>query len=493
MKVSASQEAAYYRAKLAAFEAGNESELVQMERQRVSELENDVSTLAAEKRLHEKTISELQDSLAVQTTLYEQAEARAADATKGAEHDAEAYNRVNQRLLDLQSRYAALEMQFRDRSDTLLSQSSLLEQSRVDEGTLRDQVDELLHLRDQHIRALDQTRAALETASSRAAEVDVQYQHAREQINTLEVDLAELRGELETRNAEADAAQSRLRDVENSWSKSREEADAFRALTTGSLGELLDSHRDMKSEEDRLTRGHAEKVMAMENEAASLRNMLQEANQSAEDSHRQLSEERRRALTFESEQALLRTQISALRTQLSVAMNESVRLRKDVSEKEGSLREKTKEVSDSHIRLGMLRNYFAENGVDVDDDELPARSKSRSGSASATTIADLERQLADRNAAYESTERDLNQAVRRTREAERMIANLTSELEQARVTASPAPVEDLDAEARLIAAERRFEEIEQSYKTRQAQMEEDYQVAVHYVKYVVILHRLELS
>ncbi|KAF9040391.1 hypothetical protein BDZ89DRAFT_1060481 [Hymenopellis radicata] len=482
MKVSASQEAAYYRAKLAAFEAGNESELVQMERQRVSELENDVSTLAAEKRLHEKTISELQDSLAVQTTLYEQAEARAADATKSAEHDGEAYNRVNQRLLDLQSRYAALETQFRDRSDTLLSQSSLLEQSRVDEGALRDQVDELLHLRDQHIRALDQTRGALETASSRATEVDVQYQHAREQINTLEVDLAELRGELETRNAEAETAQLRLRDVENSWSKSREEADAFRALTTGSLGELLDSHRDMKSEEDRLTRGHAEKVMAMENEAASLRNMLQEANQSAEDSHRQLSEERRRALTFESEQVHLRTQISALRTQLSIAMNESVRLRKDVSDKESGLREKTKEVADSHVRLGMLRNYFAENGVDVDDDELPARSKSRSGSVSAAAIADLERQLAERNAAYESTERDLNQAVRRTREAERMIANLTSELEQARLTASPAQAEDLDSEARLIAAERRFEEVEQSYKTRQAQMEEDYQVAVHYVK-----------
>lgn len=31
----------------------------------------------------------------------------------------------------------------------------------------------------------------------------------------------------------------------------REEADASRTLTTGSLGELLDSHRDLKTDEER--------------------------------------------------------------------------------------------------------------------------------------------------------------------------------------------------------------------------------------------------
>jgi len=61
--------------------------------------------------------------------------------------------------------------------------------------------------------------------------------------------LAELRGEIESRTAEVESVRARLTDVENSWAKSREEADAFRALTTGSLGELLDSHRDLKTDE----------------------------------------------------------------------------------------------------------------------------------------------------------------------------------------------------------------------------------------------------
>jgi hypothetical protein len=39
MKASATQEAAYYRAKLAAFESSNEGEVLHLEQERVSDLE----------------------------------------------------------------------------------------------------------------------------------------------------------------------------------------------------------------------------------------------------------------------------------------------------------------------------------------------------------------------------------------------------------------------------------------------------------------------
>ncbi|KAG7450113.1 uncharacterized protein BT62DRAFT_961698 [Guyanagaster necrorhizus] len=480
VKVSASQEAAYYRAKLAAFESANESEVLQLERRRVAELESDLTILINERRVQDRKINEIGDALAVQTTLCEQAEARAADATKSAEQELDAHNRIKQRHLDLENRYTTLEMQSRDRADTLLSQTSALEQSRAEENALREQVNQFMHSRDQHVRALEQARDAVEAASSRANELDVQYKHARERINNLEADVGELRGELETRNAEVEATRARLADVENSWAQSRQEADSYRALTTGSLGELLDTHRNMKSDEDRFARGHAEKIMAIENESASLRNMLQETNQAAEEAQRLLTDERRRASAFESEHSLLRSQISGLRSKLSAAVAESSRLRRDVADREEILRGKSKEVADTQVRLGMLRNYFAENGVEVDEDELPSRSKVNG--TSSTAVADLDHKLAEQQALREDTEQELAQALHRTKELENRIGQLTTQLDHVRSTQTPSRGDDIAAEARLIQAERRFEETEKSYKERMAQMEDDYQVAVHYVK-----------
>jgi hypothetical protein len=43
MKASATQEAAYYRAKLAAFESSNEGEVLHLEQERVSDLEQHMS------------------------------------------------------------------------------------------------------------------------------------------------------------------------------------------------------------------------------------------------------------------------------------------------------------------------------------------------------------------------------------------------------------------------------------------------------------------
>ncbi|KAJ7353473.1 hypothetical protein DFH08DRAFT_987929 [Mycena albidolilacea] len=57
----------------------------------------------------------------------------------------------------------------------LLSQTSALEQKEVEELSLRAQVDELIQSCNQHLRALEQARTALQVSSSRAEEVHVQY------------------------------------------------------------------------------------------------------------------------------------------------------------------------------------------------------------------------------------------------------------------------------------------------------------------------------
>lgn len=474
VKSSATQEAAYYRAKIAAIEANKDSEVHRMERDRIKELEDHISSLMNERWAQDRKLNELNDSLTLQTILCEQAETRAAESTKRAEKYDELHTQTVQRYNDLLEVHESLQAKFRDHQDKLVSQSSVLEQREADEVGLRSQVDELSQSRDQHIRALDQARVALQASSARAMEIDMQYQRAQEQIRTLESDVAELRGELETRTTEAEAARARLTDAENSWAKSREEADAFRALTTTSLGELLDSHRDLKADEDRLLRGHSEKIQAVEAEAQSLRLMLREVSQRADDSASKLLEERRRNQERETEHSTLQNQITTLRTQLSNAFSDTARLRNELSTLESRLRDKTKDLADTTTKLGMMRNYLAENGIGIDEDDLRPSSRSASA-ASPHVISELEEKLAERTRLHEHSERELAQALRRKQDMEVQVSELSTQLNNVRSSRSPMSE---DAEQRVQEAERKVE----AFTGQIQQMEADYQIAVHYVK-----------
>ena len=479
MRAGAIQEVAYYRSKVAALEVNNEQEIRRVEQGRVKELETHMSELMSERWTQDRKVNELSDSLALQTILFEQAEVRATEATKHADKINDMHNRTAGLYDDLLQKHDTLDVKFRDHQDRLISQSSLLEQREAEELSLRAQVEELTESREQHIRALDQTRIALQAASSRADEVDMQYQRAREQINRLENDLVEVRAEIELRSLESETARTRLTDAENSWAKSREEVDGFRALTTGTLGQLVDLHRDLKADEDRHLRGHSEKLQAVEAEAQSFRMMLRDVSQRLDESTAKLNDERRRNREHETENSSLLSQIVVLRGQLSSALTDAARLRKDISEKENHIRDKIKDATDVTTKMAMLRSYLAENGIGIDEDDLRSSSRSNNNS-SPEAIIDLENRLAERTRLHEISERELAQTLRRTRDAEAQVNELSTQLDQVRTTQSP--VNNAETDARLQEAEEKLEETEKHYEKRIQQLEEDYQLAVHYVK-----------
>lgn len=478
-KSSASQEAAYYRSKLAALEANNEAEVSRIERDRIAYLEQSMTNLMSERWTQDRKLGELNDSLALQTSLYQQSEVRVDDALKRADMMEEAHKRTVQSYTELQEKYRVIELKHREHGDRYVAQSSILEQKDADEVTLRSQVEELTRARDQHIRALEQARDALHAASGRAEEVDAQYQRAQEQIKELEQTVAEMKGEIETLTSEADTARARLTDVELSWAKSREEADALRAFTTGSLGQLLDTHRDMKTDEDRIVRGYDAKVQALEAEAQNLRSRLKEADDKADDAHRQWEEEKRRVLEQKTEQVSLRALVVNLRGQLSSALSDAGKLRKDLSERDMSLQEKVRDALAANMKLHTLRNYLNENGLSVDEDEL--RSSSRSHASPSPVVLDLETKLAEKTRLHENAERELTQVLRRTRDAETQVNMLKSELDRVRSN-SRNELGDGDTDLRVQEVERKLAEAEQNHAAQIRQMEEDYRLAVHYVK-----------
>ena len=482
-RAGAIQEAAYYRAKLAALEASSEGEVARLERERLAELERQLSDTLAAQVERDRRLAQLTDEVALKSNLLEQAEANAEEAGRRAGLLEEAHVRVLRDHTDVQERHAALDTELRERADRLLAQTSLVEQKDAELLNAHAQIGELLLSRDQHVRALEQAQSALQKATSRASDVDEQTQRTREQVVQYVAELSELRGELESRMSELESVRSRLTDAENAWAKSREEADAFRALTTTGLGELLDSHRDLKTDEDRLTRGHVERVQAMEAEVASLRAMLKDATKRLEDSHEDFVQERRKARDSETEVLGLRTQITGLRTQLSNAGAESGRARQELVSRELELKQKAKDAADAALRLDMLRNYLAENDIVLNNDGLPAKTESES----AFRIAELETKLVQFTRLHEKTERDLQTVSRQKHDALAQVSAMSTQLDRLRTTQSPALVRNgLDdgspGDARGTVADRTAEDVERSYKARMQQLEDDYRLAVQLVK-----------
>lgn len=417
----------------------------------------------------------------MQTTLLEQAEARADDASKRADTLAQSHDQHIDAHNSLRERHGKLEAKLRETSDRLLSQTSLVEQHEADYIKAQSQLDELLLEKDQHIHALTQMRGALDTASGRAEEMDAQYARAREHIGQLEADVAELRGELETRTTEIEAARVRIADVENFWAKSREEADAFRAATTGSLGKLLDSHHELRSDEERLTRGYTEKINALQNEVSSLRDMLRDTSRRADEAQEELSKQHQKVRDGDAENSSLRSQVVGFRTQLSIALADSGRLHKDVLAKETELHAKSKEASAASLRLDAMRSYLAANGVVAEDED---GNPLRADDVMSSRLQELEDRLAERTRAHEISERELQTLLSQKQDVDAQVESLSVQLDRLRTTQSPSRRNGHDggSEARISELEKELDETEKSYKARLQQLEEDYQLAVHYVK-----------
>ncbi|KAJ1301808.1 hypothetical protein OPQ81_009036 [Rhizoctonia solani] len=458
VKTIALQEAAFCRAKLAAYESNLDGDPAKLEREKSARLERLVAAAQTERAVLERTLAERTDALALQTQLREQAEERAADAIRRAEIAEEDKARIEAEHHETSERNVFLEGSSRDQMEKMVVVQSSIRQQEAEHAAVLKRLEETSALRDQHMRALEQTQQALAATSARADDMERQWERATGMIQSLEEDVARLRVELEERTQESQRAVERLRDVEEAWAKSREEADAHRHATTSSLGMLLDSHKELMADEERASRGHTEKVHAMEMEISSLRKMLTEAGNRITANQTDLVAHQRKTGTAMADAAALRAQLGGVRAQLASQVAELGRLRQEIVMKEAAVRERASAASSAEVRLGMLRKYLVDNGIVVDEEDINADNESRGG-------MDLERELQDAN--------------RRREDAEARIQHLAQQLERAKSAASPSSP---DAEGRAASAERKREETETRLNKRIQELDHDYQMAVKYVK-----------
>jgi chromosome segregation ATPase len=356
LRRGALQEAAFYRAKVATLEGNAPTDLSRIEKDRVAELERQLGQLTAE---HSNTKRELQRKFSSDESASVVASPRLDrdnDAIERAEEAEEAHRLAVQELVELQTKHSSVEQSLRELNERFITTSSSAQQREAELDQLRSHLQEAEATHDEHLAVIAQAQAAIASAGARTTQVEESHRQATQRITELEHELQEATQLAEGRLREVESATARLAEVEDSHAKSREEAESLRTVTTGRLGQLLESHKTRGVDQAKSTRGHQEQVRALEEEGSSLRKMLREAGQRVDAAESGVSNHRDRARELELALRSVKVEMRGHRSKLLGAQSELAKYKELQSSRDMELRDREMAVTEMETRVTVLRN-----------------------------------------------------------------------------------------------------------------------------------------
>nr|ODN99924.1 hypothetical protein L204_02367 [Cryptococcus depauperatus CBS 7855] len=481
LRRGALQETAFYRAKIAALESNSIVDLKRLEKDRIIELEKQIGTLSGENDAMERELEKEKGHGVLLQDLQNAATERESETLKRAEDAEEARREAEEELETLRSKISEDEITIREHSEQLITLSSAAQQHQSELSYLQSQLNEAIQARDQNLELVSEAQAAITAAGLMASEMEALYTKESTRTQQLEEELVECKAELEARNRNVELADERLQEIENAYAKSREEADALRAVTTSRLGEVLDNHKELLANNTRHTRDHEDKVRTLEEEGKSLRKMLKEAGQRVDAAESGATCHRQKTKDLETKVQTLRGELRESRTKLLNVQSELARHRDLHSSRDDELKDKELTVTEVETRCTMLRNLLADHGIAVNNADLENMEMPSS--------RELETQLRDRTRANEAAQREIESLQTRCEEAEDKVESLGRLVERIKDARSPtmaamrSPTPTGAAEGgRVGELEKKLVDMEKVHRDKIAGLEGDYQTAVRYVK-----------
>ncbi|PWN87713.1 hypothetical protein FA10DRAFT_233995 [Acaromyces ingoldii] len=478
---AALQEAAFYRAKLHAIETHNPSEVSRLDRERQTQFEKQLSDALREVSEQERQINRLREELNLEQQLRSSAEERLSETAKRAMAAEGAQMKAHDELAALQKRTYNHESLLRDHKERVASLTSLVARHQADHESARSQLDEANGSVGRHVMALTELQAALAAATARASEHERMHFQHRDLAQQHESTVHRLRNELQAKTAESDNHSARAAELENIAAVHREEATTHRTAASNSLASLLAMHQDLKARRDTADGSvptHInDKMRALTEETEQLRQLHSTSKTAADSATSSLQEMRERNISLEKQHSGLQSELSAMRSQLAIALQEVARLKDQHSSKELELRDRSRAVEAAQVKTSLLRQVMVERGLAVPgDEELSAKS----GYAE-KRIKELEEEV-------DASSRELQETEHRLRDASSRVEELQREVEHSNAAGQRAAAGGADASAlaasekRAQLAEREVVETTNTFKERLAQLENDYQTAVQFVK-----------
>ncbi|RUS29261.1 hypothetical protein BC938DRAFT_480868 [Jimgerdemannia flammicorona] len=490
MRTAALQEAAYFKSKYTAIKSGQTGDLAKIETARAQELEKRLAATLLETDGLQNRLGQIQKQAHHDHLARQSAEDRAKEAHLRAEEAQQAHARALDELASLHVRATAAESQLREHTSRLSEVTAKLNNNKTDQGDLQDEIETLRQQISQYERTMEKANATLRNATARSEDAERLWTQARSEISSLEQQAASLRSELELKSKDYSRVQQRANEMERMWKNAREEADSVKDMMQEGVVELLNVKKKGKLSKSRDIQGdndeddderHNTKVHELEQQLESLRVMNKETQALADRASSSLSDAMIKISQLEASGMKARGEVATLKQRLSEAVDEVAKMKTTLSEKEVLLAEKMRELEDTEVRVGMMREAMIKKGFKIDENAIaPLKTDS------AAKIRELEIQLSELAQAEK-------EAGYRARAAEAKIVSLEAELEkvgtdstvyteEAALLTKTAREELEEAKQRTDLAEKRLAEVTQGHQEKIQQLESDNQAATHYVK-----------
>ena len=337
--------------------------------------------------------------------------------------------------------------------------TAALELLRAEMAELRTKYDAEVDGTRNHGTTIATLRNAMAASTESATHAEKRHGEERSRREQVEAELSQLKSEYEARTAELVATTQRLRDTQETADKHAREAETHRQIVFGGLDRMAaaGSPRNGGEADD----GHSQRMATLERQlaaAAALARKHQLETDTAEDKLRRAEE---RISGLETYMDSTSREGVAMRKQLQAAMREIQTLLSSNADLRNALAAQQLETNAMTVQHNALKDILGERGISpTTNAAAAARAGSRGGSGSIVTGT--------------ATGSSLNspRMTPASPEHTRRLHDLESQL--------VAVVEAHEDTKRQLSSQ--LDESEVAYRDKLAQLENDYQSAVQYVK-----------
>ncbi|TIA85542.1 hypothetical protein E3P99_03964 [Wallemia hederae] len=437
------QEAAFLKAKLHAYEAGNSSEVEQLDKDKVKSTEAKLVEALHKHGDLERRYTDLEQQLQSSKAVHDLHTDDLTNALKRAETAETSHLSILEELHEVQRKLHVAETSLRDHQ--VANSASAAKAS---------QAEEAQKSRDEHRSALSLLREALASTEARSKEIEKRYDELVVELDGKGKALRELQLLSENNAHSLESTTRELKDAHNNLNSLKEESEKYKGLANEGLSRFLGSSSDSRDvgEDDSSEKRQStmfiphDKYLAMEQESSVLRSLLEAAGAKVDETHGELALQNKRCIDLQAQLRQVTSQVSALRVQLNAKLHDHNEASNDSNSLREELESKERQLTETQIELSVVKSY-----VDEDND--------RKGEV---VNENLEKQLALNHELEEKHQKLFNEK----HQLERKIDEMTALINDLKLAKERSVSEDDHSEA----------------KARIETLEKDYKQAVDYVK-----------